>query len=123
MTYISFELKNCNVGSWNSVDTGDKQNHFVVRRMSDKEYLSRFSEIIPKGERKFFHYDFGDGWSVNVIAEVVDSKEARQRKAKSNGFRGREWMIDEIFKYGRIRTRKERYEAEAAANSTLKRTA
>jgi len=115
MIYISFQLKNATVGSWNGVDTGDKDNHYLVRKISEKVFRS-IPVLIPKGESKWFHYDFGDGWSMNVIAEVVDAKEAAHRRKASNGFRGREWMVDEIFKYGRIRTRKERHEAEQSLN-------
>lgn len=92
---IRFELKMDGVGSWNGIDTGAKPDCFVWRDVPKK----KAEEL----DGKVFHYSFGDGWWCNVHAE-------RARRSKTSGFRGYDWMVDEILQYGKILTRSERKE-------------
>lgn len=90
---LRFELTMPNVGSWNGVDTGNKSGHFIFMNIPKE----KAEQIVGKN----FSYNFGDGWRANV--EVTKNK-----RSKSNGFRGYDWMIKEIIEHGRILTRKER---------------
>jgi hypothetical protein len=55
-----------------------------------------------------FYYNFEDGWVASVRWEVKTATECRRIVARSKGFCGYDWMIDEILKHGRILTRGER---------------
>jgi len=79
--------------SWNGVDTGKRDDYFIFRKV-DKE---KAKEIVGKS----FDYDFGDGWRASI--SVTENK-----RSKSAGFRGYDWMVSEILKHGRILTREER---------------
>ena len=98
---LRFELTFPNVGSWNGKHAGKKDNCYLfIRLPQDKaETLSG----------KYFHYDFGDGWSAGVYA-------TKAPKSKTAGFRGYDWMVSEIVEYGRILKRAERHEMKAENN-------
>lgn len=49
-------------------------------------------------------HNWDDGWSASVSARVMESGE---RKAKSAGFRGYDWMVDRIVRWGDTRCRHE----------------
>ena len=96
---IRFELTMPNVGSWNGVDTGRKAGCFIFRKVPKK--------TADELDGKSFWYDFGDGWGANVTT-------TKNRRSKSAGFRGYDWMVDEILYHGKILTRDERKELEAS---------
>jgi len=93
MKTLRFELTMPNNGSWNNVDTGNKGRHYAFRKVSN--------DLANKLKDKSFFYDFGDGWVANVIVTI-------NRTCKSNGFRGYNWMINEIIEYGEIKNVHER---------------
>lgn len=95
---LRFELTMPNVGSWNGVDTGRKDGCYIFRKVAK----SQADEL----DGKIFYYDFGDGWGANV-------KVTKNKRSKSSGFRGYDWMVDEILQHGRILTRQERKDLEA----------
>lgn len=108
MKTLRFELTMPNVGSWNGKDTGEQGEHYDFRRVSD--------DLAKKLNGKSFSYDFGDGWRAAVRVTV-------NRRCKNNGFRGYEWMVDQIIKYGEIKTVQERrlkYKIEQEFKSMLK---
>ena len=84
---LRFELTMPNVGSWNNVDTGAKPNCFIWRSVP--------KEKVKELQDKSFYYNFGDGWGANV-------KITRNRRSKTAGFRGYDWMVDSIIKNGKI---------------------
>lgn len=84
---LQFELTIPNVGSWNGVDTGKKEGCYIYRNIDKKQAETLIN--------KSFYYNFGDGWGANV-------KVTKHKKQKSEGFRGYDWMVDEILKYGKI---------------------
>lgn len=94
-----------NVGSWNGKWTGADKKYYVIEKISDKYLKSKewFTELLEKGKDSW-HYSFGDGWSANVKAEIIDAAEARKRRKISVGFAGYEWMIKSIKYYGEIST-------------------
>lgn len=111
MRYIEFTIRMPNINTWNNRWSGENDDHFLVRRVPEKEFT--------KGLIGSWYYDFGDGWGASVTSHLVSGDELRRcdqkLSKKRNNFLGYEWMVDEIFKYGRIRTREERHAAETAA--------
>jgi hypothetical protein len=101
---VSFELTMPNVGSWNGQWTGANKKYYIVKSLTKEQK----SKIEFKDNKSSFHYNFGDGWSANVKAEIVDSKEASARRRNSKGFASYDWMVDEILQFGRIKLRSER---------------
>lgn len=91
---LRFELTMPNVGSWNGVDTGRKAGCFIFKNLPKKQ--------VEELNNKSFYYNFGDGWGANVRCE-------KARRSKTEGFRGYDWMVSEILKYGKILERSERH--------------
>lgn len=95
---IVFELTMPNVGSWNGKWTG--ANRLYVRTRKERE--------VPKDYwNKSFFYRWDDGWTARVSTIRMPVAEARRLERKSNGFRGYDWMIESIIKYGGIFTEQE----------------
>ena len=90
---LRFELTMPNVGSWNGADAGSKAGLFIFRNLPKKR-----AEILDGDS---FYYNFGDGWGANVFCKIA-------RRSKSAGFRGYDWMVNEIIQHGRILTLQER---------------
>ena len=90
---LGFELSMPGVGSWDGKWSGRKNYYAICRRK-------------PKGAnlRKYYRYDFGDGWVAGVSVREVDSREAQKIRRKSCGFCGYDWMITSILTDGRIIT-------------------
>jgi len=84
---LQFELTIPNNNSWNGIDTGNKGGYFIHVNVDKK----KADEL----NGKEFYYTFVDGWRANI-------KVSKHKKQKSNGFRGYNWMVDEIIKYGKI---------------------
>lgn len=95
MTLVAFRLTMPNVGSWDGKWSGSGGEYIRVRRLSTEAA----AKIV---NQNYYHYDFGDGWAAGVECKQVDYKQAAKYRKKSNGFRGYDWMIDEIIKYGKI---------------------
>ena len=98
---ILFTLSMPNVGSWNGKWTGDSNLYVKTRRNPSKEIMDKIVD-------RSFYYNFGDGWGASVGVKKISSKESNKTMKKSKGFCGYDWMIDEIIKFGKILTIKER---------------
>lgn len=95
---VEFRLGMPNVGSWNGRWSGDGKNYVIVRSLRE----DRIRELeIP---RTWFHR-WEDGWCASVAARVMDPGERRQ---KSDGFHGYDWMVASIVRCGEIRYEEER---------------
>jgi len=99
---VSFQLTMPNVGSWNGKWTGAEKKYYVIRSFRAKEGNKLIGMIFMEGKKHWSHYDFGDGWTARVEAEIVDAVEARKRQKASSGFCGYEWMVNSIIKHGKI---------------------
>ena len=87
---ILFKLSMPNVGSWNGQWSGGGRSYNLVRRVPDK----RIAELeIPNS----WYHNFGDGWGASVSARVM---ECGERRPKSAGFAGYDWMLDRILQWG-----------------------
>lgn len=91
---LCFELSMPNVGSWNGKWTGANEYYaHVVNFGKTKKRIAKAKEILSK---KYFHYNFGDGWSAGISVKQIDSKQSAKIRRKSAGFCGYEWMVDSI---------------------------
>lgn len=109
MKHIVYILTMPNVGSWNGVFTGSGKLHCIIRSYPVKSNIPKKVLSMKYGYR----YDFGDGWTANIKAKEITGKEKPKYKKASKGFFSYEWMIDEIEKYGRIKTLAERRQERA----------
>jgi hypothetical protein len=88
-----------NVGSWNGKWSGENDLYAIVHTFRTKEGNQIATKIL---EKKYYHYNFGDGWSAGIRINQIDSKQKRYIQKKSRGFYGYEWMIDSIIKHNKI---------------------
>ena len=87
---ILFRLTMPRTGSWDGKWSGQERNYTLVRSVKQK----RIDELgIPTRWR----HNFGDGWAANVEATIMQPGE---RKPKSDGFCGYDWMVDGIIRWG-----------------------
>ncbi len=101
---LCFELTMPNNNSWNSKWTGDKRKHYEFRHFNQLQDPGNSSSLSGQS----FRYNFGDGWAASIHVDAVDGVEKRKRQKVNDGFCGYSWMVDEIMKYGRIKTLEER---------------
>jgi len=87
---ILFRLNMPNVGSHNGRWSGEGRNYIIVRSLPPKQ-------VEELGIPKSWHYSWGDGWGAGVSARVMKPGD---RKPKSDGFCGYEWMVDNILRWG-----------------------
>jgi len=100
-----------NVGSWNGKWTGTDNFYCRVRSYAPKS--EKIKNLLASPNH---YYNFGDGWGASISIEECKAKEAAKFKKMSAGFRGYDWMIDEIEEYGRILTLKERDTKQGCIN-------
>jgi len=103
MKSIVFILTMPNCGSWNGKWSGE--DDFYCRRRTYKNDDEKLKNVMAEN---YHYYNFGDGWGAGVEVKEMTAKEARKLASKSKGFRGYDWMIDEIEEHGRILIREER---------------
>ena len=107
---LVFTLSMPNNNSWNGKWSGADNYYAVVRSVgSAKKTVEKYTPIVGKA----FYYNFGDGWGASVCVRLAEKGEVRKIRAKSRGFCGYDWMVDEIMRHGRIMTLGER-EGQAA---------
>jgi hypothetical protein len=94
VTRIEFRLSMPSRGSWNGGWSGADRNYVIVRAVSDHTAAMLMDE--RDGGGRWYH-SWDDGWAALVTARVMASGE---RRAKSDGFCGYDWMVDNIIKYG-----------------------
>ncbi len=94
---ILFRLSMPNTGSWNGKWSGSERNYVLVRSIPEQ----RVGDLgIPNS----WYHNFGDGWGASVSATVMAKGE---RKPKSDGFCGYDWMVDRIIRWGDTECRHE----------------
>ena len=93
MNRIEFKLSMPNVASWNGKWSGEGRNYVRYRNLTDKKLAEL--DLIEKGHNSWYH-GWSDGWGASVSARVMEKGEKKQ---KSVGFAGYDWMIDNILIY------------------------
>lgn len=91
---VVFRLDMPNRNTWNGRWSGDGK---VFAKSMRNRYVPK--DIIGKS----FYYHWDDGWTACVSVEKMDSKDANKLMKMSEGFRGYDWMIESIIRYGEIR--------------------
>ena len=99
---VEFRLSMPSRASWNGGWSGEDRNHAVVRELSDEQLAKLFAPAAPEGFdlskcRNIWTHRWSDGWVAQVSARVVP---AGEELAKSDGFHGYDWMIDNILTTG-----------------------
>lgn len=89
--------------AWNGRWTGENELYAY-----SKVVYRRGKALYPNLKEGSFLYDFEDGWLAKVEVKFVTPKDAKQTMKKSVGFSTYTWMCDELCKFGKILTRKER---------------
>lgn len=87
---VEFRLSMPGVASWDGKWSGEGRNHVVYRSLSD-------ADVKRLGIPMNWYHHCDDGWAAQVDARVIAKGE---RKQKSDGFHGYEWMVDNILRWG-----------------------
>lgn len=123
---VEFKLTMPRNNAWNGKWSGRQDNYLLHKEITGKKaveiglrevemnYKHGFSVVSTKTNniKNSWMYDFGDGWLARVNARIMDKGE---RKSKSAGFCGYDWMVDSILRFDEIldtKGRVERYEEE-----------
>ena len=99
---LVYELSMPNVGSWNGQWSGQNNYYATVVNYGRGKAKTELAQKILEG--RYYHYNFGDGWSAGIYVKQVDAREAAKCRRKSKGFCGYEWMIESIENHGKITT-------------------
>ena len=95
---LSFTLSMPNNNAWNGRWSGE--NNLYAKVIN----FGRSKKALEILEKKYYHYNFGDGWAAGVSVEEVDSKQANKIRKASQGFCGYDWMVESIKLNGEIRS-------------------
>lgn len=102
---LAFVLTMPGRNTWNGRWSGEEMTFAVVKN------LGRGQAARKKGEALLGNhgYAWDDGWRANIEVREVDAAEARRLRAKSRGFCGYEWMVDNLLLYGSTRAEEGRW--------------
>lgn len=97
---LSFTLSMPSNNAWNGKWTGESKKYIKTRAFGrGKAQNAKAQDILDCGS---FSYDFGDGWRASIKVQQVDSGAAAKIRRISDGFCGYDWMIDSIYRNGKI---------------------
>jgi len=97
---LAFTLSMPNANSWNGKWSGSTKYYARTHNFGkSKKGEEQAKSILAK---KYYHYNFGDGWAAGVSVKEVDSKSAAKIRKNSAGFCGYDWMINSIIDFGEI---------------------
>lgn len=96
MKRIEFKLSMPNRGSWNGRWSGENRDYLKYKTISDK-----WAESIGLKDKNTnsWYYGWNDGWGASVSARIMEQGE---KKKKSMGFCGYDWMVDSILMNNKI---------------------
>ena len=97
---ICFTLSMPNIGSWNGEWTGEDNLYAVIKNMGRTKSAEEKAKKIL--EKKYYRYDFGDGWTARIDVRKITAKEAAKIRRISKGFCNYDWMVDSIIDNGKI---------------------
>ena len=93
MKRVEFKLSMPSRNSWNGRWSGEGRDYLIFKNLTDKK-LAFLDLNYAKSVSWGHHWD--DGWSARVTARVMIEGE---KKKKSAGFSGYDWMVDNILSY------------------------
>ena len=91
---VEFRLSMSSRGNAVYSSFGEGRSYIAWRTVKDDVAQALMD---PQGEAGRWYHRWDDGWAALVTARVMNPGE---RRAKSNGFAGYDWMIDNILRYG-----------------------
>jgi len=98
---VEFKLSMPGRSSWDGKWSGDGKNYTVVRELSFEDVTRLFDGASDSADlaerRRIWTHRWSDGWCAMVTARVVP---AGEELARSDGFHGYEWMIENILRAG-----------------------
>lgn len=84
---------------------GEGRNYVIVKDMTDKAAASLFrGPLLTPTHTHTWTHRWDDGWMAQITARIVPKGE---RRAKSDGFAGYDWMVANILRYGATEKPKE----------------
>jgi hypothetical protein len=89
---VEFRLTMPGRGSWDGGWSGDVHNFLCTKVMSPTAAV----RLMRGQKRRTWTHRWSDGWSAQITARVL---EPRERRAKTGGFSGYGWMVDNILRY------------------------
>jgi hypothetical protein len=96
MKHIAFILTMSSVGSWNGKWSGAGNLYAKIYTLCD-QHEAQAATLLGN-----YQYNFGDGWVANVEVKEVTADQKQTLQEASTGFCGYDWMVDSIFKHGKI---------------------
>lgn len=93
MRRIEFTLSMPGRASWNGRWSGEERAHVLYRTIS-KDAAARL--LGPDG-KSYWSHRWADGWCAGISARVMEPGE---RRKKSAGFCGYDWMVANILHHG-----------------------
>lgn len=102
---IEAEPKNCVVAviydtNWNTrYYSGGNDRNFSILRVWNATETKKLGLV---DKCKGYHYNFGDGWALNVELRKCSNSELKQYKKECNPYHSYQWMVDSILKFGKI---------------------
>jgi hypothetical protein len=91
MIRVEFCLTMPGRGSWNQPWSGDGRSYLLVRDVEDG--------LARKLDGQSWSYAWAAGWRAEIRARVLAEDETLR---PSDGFRGYDWMVVSILRYGKI---------------------
>lgn len=99
MKRVEFRLSMPRNNAWNGKWTGKGNNYVIYKNLTDK----KVKELIEATDGDpYWTYNFGDGWIAGITLRELAKGE---RKQKSDGFCGYDWMVRSILTYNKICTK------------------
>ena len=90
---IEFRLSMPSRGSWNGEWSGAGRDYVLYRYLP----TTQADAVLNGGTRRSWFYRWDDGWSARIDARIMERGE---RKRKSDGFSGYDWMVENILRRG-----------------------
>ena len=105
MIRVEFRLAMPGRGSWNQQWSGDGRSYLLVRDVEDG--------LAKELDGQSWSYAWADGWRAEICARVLSEDETLR---PSDGFRGYDWMVVSILRYGKICASHERSETTSTCH-------
>lgn len=93
MQRVEFQLTMPGKNSWNGKWSGEDKFFAIYKNMTEK----KVKELELSEEVKQYGYSWGDGWRASIKVRILKKGE---KKKKSEGFCGYNWMVSNIVMYG-----------------------
>lgn len=97
---LAFVLTMPGVNTWNGRWSGEGELFVDIRNIGRAKASEEKGRALIEGSSYFYRWD--DGWCAEVSVSEVTAAEARKMRAKSKGFMGYNWMVNNLLATGEI---------------------